>query len=276
MDPTYAVYAVKYAERPARRAEHFIGGDPHDEAMDMDYFIWAIVPLGADDNVPQGAEGVWVIDTGFDRLDAERRDRNLVRNASEALATINIDVASVSNVIMTHLHYDHVGGHHHFPNATFHLQDDEMAYASGRHMGRDVFSHAYTPEHVADFVHLVHDQRVQFHDGDAVLAPGLSVHKVGGHTKGLQVVRVATSLGWLVLASDASHYYENMEADRPFPIVYHLGDMLDAYRRCRQLASSPNYVIPGHDPQVFDCYPPAAEGLDGIAVRLDVEPTRRG
>ncbi len=261
--PSYEVYAIKYADRAARRPEHFIGGDPHDEPMDMDYFIWAIV----------GPDKTWVVDTGFDRLDAERRDRNLIRPVDEALATIGIDAASIDDVILTHLHYDHVGGFARFPNARFHLQDNEMQFASGRHMAQPAFNHAYTVDHVADLVHLVYGQQVIFHDGDAELAPGLSVHLVGGHTMGLQIVRVATDIGWLVLASDASHYYENMQAGRPFPIVYNLGDMLDGHRRCQELADDPNFVIPGHDPQVFDRYPPAGDGLEGIAVRLDVVPT---
>ncbi|MEM8924424.1 MAG: N-acyl homoserine lactonase family protein [Actinomycetota bacterium] len=262
--PSYEIYAIKYAQRQARRPEHFIGGDPHDTRMDMDYFVWAVV----------GTDATWVVDTGFDRLDAERRDRDLVRTVDEALATIGIDAATVDDVILTHLHYDHIGGFRHFPRATFHLQDDEMAFATGRHMAAPAVAHAYTADHVADLVHLVYEGRVRFIDGDAELAPGLSVHKIGGHAKGLQVVRVDTAVGRVVLASDASHFYENMEAGRPFPIVYNLGEMIDGWHRCRALASRPELVVPGHDPLVFDRYPPAGAGLDGIAVRLDVVPTR--
>ena len=263
---TYAVHAIKYAHRPARRPEHFVGGDPHDEPMDMDYFIWLLVP-----EVEGGA--VWVVDTGFDQLDAERRNRNLVRSVSDGLAALGVDAAEVENVILTHLHYDHVGGFGQFPAARFHLQDLEMSYASGRYMTHEVFNHAYTPDHVADLVHLVYNDRVVFHDGGAELADGLSVHLVGGHTKGLQVVRVRTEVGWIVLASDASHYYENMDSKRPFPIIYDMGAMLEGYRRCNELASDPRFVIPGHDPQVFDRYPASDAGLDGIAVRLDVMPS---
>jgi len=260
--PKYEVYALKYAERSARRPEHFIGGDPHDVPMDMDYFIWAIV----------GDDSVWVVDTGFDVLDAEHRGRTLVRSVSDALAAIDVVAADVDRVILTHLHYDHVGGFAQFPNAQFHLQDAEMSYATGRDMTHPAIAHAFTPDHIADLVHVVFDGRVTFHDGDAVLDPGLSIHHVGGHTKGLQVVRVSTEIGWLVLASDASHYYENMQAGRPFPIVYDLGDMLDGHRRCVDLASSPDYVIPGHDPLVLTRYPAARPGLEGIVARLDVEP----
>ncbi len=237
--------------------------------MDMDYFVWAVVRPGG---APEDRDQVWVIDTGFDTLDAERRKRTLVRSVADGLATVDIDAATVDNVILTHLHYDHVGGYAQFPAARFHLQDAEMAYATGRPMTHPGLSHAFTADHIADLVHLVHGQRVQFHDGDAELAPGLSVHLVGGHTAGLQVVRVATDVGWVVLASDASHYYENMASGRPFPIVWNVGDMLEGHQRCYDLASDPRLVIPGHDPKVFDRFPAADTGLDGIAVRLDVLP----
>jgi glyoxylase-like metal-dependent hydrolase (beta-lactamase superfamily II) len=111
--------------------------------------------------------------------------------------------------------------------------------------------------------------RVRFHDGDAELAPGVSLHLVGGHTMGLQIVRVATRRGWVVLASDASHFYANMEQQRPYPIVYNLGDMADGWRRAHALADSPAHVIPGHDPLVMERYPAASSELRGTVVRLD-------
>jgi glyoxylase-like metal-dependent hydrolase (beta-lactamase superfamily II) len=111
--------------------------------------------------------------------------------------------------------------------------------------------------------------RVAFHDGDAQVAPGVSVHLIGGHTMGLQVARVATRRGWVVLASDASHFYANMEQRRPFPIVYNVADMVEGYARLRELAESPAHIIPGHDPQVLARYPAPAGDLEGIVARLD-------
>jgi glyoxylase-like metal-dependent hydrolase (beta-lactamase superfamily II) len=110
---------------------------------------------------------------------------------------------------------------------------------------------------------------VRFHNGDGAIAPAVSVHLIGGHTMGLQVVRVATRRGWVVLASDASHFYANMEDVRPFPIVYSVVDMVEGYRKLHALADSPAHLIPGHDPLVFERYPPPMKELQGIAVRLD-------
>ncbi|MGH9132535.1 MAG: N-acyl homoserine lactonase family protein [Ilumatobacteraceae bacterium] len=260
---SYRVYAVKYAERDARRPEHFLGGDPHDDPMPMDYFVWAVV----------GNDRTWVIDTGFDVADAERRGRRLVRSVTEALAAIGIEAATATDVVITHLHYDHVGGFAQFPAARFHLQDREIAYATGRHMARPALGHAFTPDHVAALVLEVYAGRVVFHDGDSELAPGLSLHRVGGHTDGLQVVRVHTSVGWIVLASDATHYYENFTAERPFPIVFDVGAMLEGYATLRRLADAPELVVPGHDPRVLERYEPVAPELAGIAVRLDARPS---
>jgi glyoxylase-like metal-dependent hydrolase (beta-lactamase superfamily II) len=257
---TYDAYAVKYAERDARRPEHFLGGDPHDVPMPMDYFVWAV----------SGGGRTWVVDTGFGEDDATRRGRRLVRSTTEALATVGVDAASVTDVVLTHLHYDHAGGWDQFPAARFHVQDREMAFATGRHMTRPALNHSFTSDHVAELVRAVHAGRVVFHDGDEELAPGLSVHLIGGHTDGLQVVRVETAQGALVLASDASHYYENMETGRPFPIVFDVGAMIQGYDTLRRLASTPEAIVPGHDPLVLARYAPASAGLEGIAVRLDV------
>lgn len=226
--------------------------------MPMDYFVWAVV---SDDHT-------WVVDTGFGQEDADRRKRRLLRSATEGLALIGVDAVTAPSVILTHLHYDHVGGFDQFPNARFHLQDREMAFATGRHMTTHTQAHSFTSRHVPEMVMAVHDRRVDFHDGDAELAPGLSVHLLGGHTDGLQVVRVYRRSGWLVLASDATHYHENMNASRPFPIVFDVDAMVAGYDRLRELAGRDGTIVPGHDPMVFERHAPADPALSGTVARL--------
>jgi glyoxylase-like metal-dependent hydrolase (beta-lactamase superfamily II) len=95
------------------------------------------------------------------------------------------------------------------------------------------------------------------------------VHLIGGHTMGLQAVRIHTRRGWIVLASDASHFYANMEQVRPFPIVWSVADMVQGYRKLLELAASAGHVIPGHDPLVLERYPAPRPELAGIVARLD-------
>jgi glyoxylase-like metal-dependent hydrolase (beta-lactamase superfamily II) len=263
--PSYELYAIRYATRAAQRAEHFIGGDPHDAPMPMDYFTW----------LATGPAGTFVIDTGFNAATAAARKRSLLRCPVETLKHFGVAPESVRDVVQTHLHYDHVGNFDKFPNASFHLQEPEMAFATGRFMRHKALSHGYEVEHVVGMVRLNYQGRVQFHNGEVELAPGLTLHPTGGHTAGHQVVRVHTQRGWVVLASDASHFFENLRSRRPFSIAYHVGDMMDAFDTIERLAASPDHIVPGHDPAVMRLYPAPSAALKGIAVRLDVEPEVR-
>jgi glyoxylase-like metal-dependent hydrolase (beta-lactamase superfamily II) len=260
--PPYEIYAIRYATRDGMRHNHFIGGDPHDGPMPMDYYLWLV----------RGPDREFVVDVGFGAEVAKKRGRTLLRTPAEGLALLGVDAARVRDVIITHLHYDHVGTFASFPGARFHLQDDEMAYATGRHMRHRQFNHGYEVDEVVGMVRLVYKDRVSFHNGSAELAPGLSIHRIGGHTHGLQCVRVHTRRGWVVLASDTSHFYEHFEKDRVFTTVFDVGEVLEGYATLRRLAESPQHIVPGHDPLVMQRYPAASKALEGIAVRLDVPP----
>lgn len=257
----YEVFAVRYATREGQRRDHFVGGDAHDAPMPMDYFVWVL----------RNEQRTVVVDTGFHAAMADKRNRQYLRSPREGLALLGVDAAQVRDVVITHLHYDHVGTFDDFPSARFHLQDAEMGFATGRHMCNGYFSHGYEVEEVVGMVRLAYKDRVAFHRGTHELAPGISLHLIGGHTAGLQCVRVMTRRGWVVLASDASHYYEHMRTRRCFSLAFNLGDMVDGYRTLHELAESPRHVIPGHDPLVMRYYPPASPELEGIAVRLDAD-----
>lgn len=261
-DEQYEIYAIRYGHHARRSHENFVGGDSHDVPMPLDYYVWVV----------RNSARTIVVDTGFNAAAAATRGRTLVRPVAEGLDALGIRADAVQDVIITHLHYDHAGNLPLFAHARFHLQDQEMAFATGRCMCHDLLSHGYSADDVSQMVRNVFDRRVQFHDGSATLAPGLELHHIGGHTRGLQVVRVATPRGWVVLASDASHFYAHMEGDRAFPVLYNLGDMLEGYSRLRALAASPAHIIPGHDPLVLQRYPSASPALTGWIARLDVAP----
>ena len=194
MSVHHEIFAVRYAHLERTAKWNFLGGDSHDGPMPLDYFVWAIV----------GPAQTIVVDTGFDAEQAKKRGRTLVRPVDEGLRAIGIAHAQVTDVIISHMHYDHSGNHHLFPNARMHLQDAEMRYCTGRCMTHTHLRAPFEAEDVACMVRRVFDDQVEFHDGDADLAPGVSLHQVGGHTPGLQVVRVQTARGPVVLASDAS------------------------------------------------------------------------
>jgi glyoxylase-like metal-dependent hydrolase (beta-lactamase superfamily II) len=257
--PEYEVYAIRYATREGRRQDNFIGGDPHEGPMRMDYFCWLAI----------GPERRFVIDCGFTPEVAAKRKRIHLRNPVDALKLFGVDAEDVEDVILTHLHYDHVGSFAQFPKARFHLQERELAFATSKYMRHPFISHPFEVDDVVGMVRLNYRARVVFHDGDTELAPGLRLHFAGGHSAGLQFVSVHTKRGWVVLASDVTHYYENMESGRPFTTTFHVGDALEGFEKLRAIAPSLEHIVPGHDPLVMDLYPSPRAELDGIAVRLD-------
>ena len=163
-------------------ADHFIGGDPHDGPMPMDYFVWAAI----------GHERSFVIDTGFTAEVAAARGRRHLRCPAESLSLIGLDRNNVADVILTHMHYDHVGTFHRFPAAQFHLQETELHYTTGHHMRHPFLARSFEVEDVVGIVRLNFARRVRLYNGAAELAPGISIHPVGGHTPGMQFVRVHT------------------------------------------------------------------------------------
>ena len=185
MGNAYEIYALRYATMSPRTPHmNYLAPDPHETtAQDLDYFVWLIRGGGRD----------ILVDTGFNAEEAQARGRKLTLNPVDALARFGVNADDIKDVIVTHLHYDHAGNLDRFPNARFHLQDREMSYATGRCMCHGLLRHPFSVEHVTLMVRHVFSERVTFHNGDGEIAPGVTLHRVGGHSDGLQVVRVETA-----------------------------------------------------------------------------------
>ena len=256
----YRIHAVRYGHLQRRSAGNFLGGDEHDSDMPLDYYVWVVA---------NDAHTI-LVDTGFDAAAARARGRTLLRPVADGLAALGLDAAALTDVVITHMHYDHAGGIAAFPNARFHVQDDELSYCTGRAMTHGHLAAPFDAENVVQMVRRVFDGRVVFHRGAATLYPGITLHRLPGHTPGLQAVRVDTERGPVVLASDAAHFWANLEREAPFPILVDVPAYLDSLRALRALAPSLDHIIPGHDPAVLRRFP----GVPGVVdvARLDLPP----
>ncbi len=259
----WEAYALRYAVHERKAIENFLRPpDPHDVPMPMDYFVWVV----------RRDERVVVVDTGFTPESGARRGRTLIRPVDAALRQLGVAPDRVEDVVITHLHYDHAGNLDLFPRARFHLQDAEMSFATGRHMCQACIRAPFDVEDVVKMVRAVYAERVVFHDGDVEIAPRLTLHKVGGHSAGLQMVKAETARGPVVLASDAAHFLANIKRQNPFPIFFDLGALAQGWRLARQLAGDDERVVPGHDPLVRVLYP-AVAGSEGETVALHLPPS---
>jgi glyoxylase-like metal-dependent hydrolase (beta-lactamase superfamily II) len=255
----YVVYAVRYASRDGVRAQHFHHWTPrYDEPHPTVYYVWLL----------RSAARTILVDTGFGPERAASVDGvDYVGAPAALMRELGVAPSDVDMVILTHLHYDHAGTTGEFAGATVHLQRAELEYWEGdvaRRNQRE--SWLCDPDDRIRLRAGVSTGRVVLEEGDREVAPGVSIHRVGGHTPGMQVVRVETPGGVVVIASDASHYYENIEDDRPFAILHDVPGMYAAFDRIAELAGDDPLVLPGHDPAVLTRHP----RLDGSAIDVAV------
>jgi len=260
--PDHRIHAIRYARHERMAAENFIGGDDHAAPMPLDYFVWVIERDGV---------APVLVDTGFGAEAAARRKRTMIRPVEDGLRAIGIDPTEIEDVILTHLHYDHAGSLSLFPKARFHIQDNELAFATSRAMTHKAVRGPFDAEPVAQMVHLLFGDRLVLHAGDDEFAPGVILRFLPGHTAGLQGVEVSTARGPVLLASDVCHLYANLVREMPFPIVIDVPAYLDAHRRLLALVPGLDHIIPGHDPLVLTAFPP---GSAPDISRVDLAPLR--
>lgn len=260
--PVYEVFAIKYGDRMGERGKIFVHGDPHDAPLAMDYFVWVI----------RNEERTVVVDVGYGQTEGERRGRSFLRCPAESIKLVGGDPDTVEDVVITHMHYDHAGNLGLFPKARFHIQDEEMSFVTGRAMTHKALRHSFVLDDVLQMITMLYGDRVVFHNGDEDLLPGITLHHIPGHTRGLQAVRVHTKRGWVVLASDVAHYYESLEKGTPFLTHENLFQMLEGFRHVQTLGATKDHIVPGHDPLVLKRYPAPSSELEGIVAQLDVAP----
>ncbi len=199
-----------------------------------------------------GRAGVFLVDTGFAPAAGQRRGRGHLTTPAQALPRLGIDPGDVTAVVITHAHWDHIGNLRQFPRAELVMTEAEYAFWTSPLARRGQFAWHSEPDEIELLRARRRDGTLTLFSGQATLAPGVELLEVGGHTPG-QLVAVAARAGGgsTVLASDALHFYDEIERDRPFAVLADLPAMYRAYDTLAQLAAQPGTdLVAGHDPAV--------------------------
>ncbi|QRP43476.1 N-acyl homoserine lactonase family protein [Amycolatopsis sp. FDAARGOS 1241] len=246
----FEVHALCYARRDGVRGDHFLGHTPDSaEPHATAYYVW----------LARSPEHTVLVDAGMRPERAARVPGLDYTDPVRLLACFGVEARGVDHVVLTHLHYDHAGTASAFTRAVHTVQQSEVDYWTGPWAQRITRERWLLDEGELRRLEAA-GERLRLVDGDAEVVPGVSVHLVGGHTAGTQVVRIATAAGPVVVASDASHFYENLEADHPAPLLHSTTGVYGGFDRIRELAGPTGIFLPGHDPRVLERYPTDPSG----------------
>jgi glyoxylase-like metal-dependent hydrolase (beta-lactamase superfamily II) len=249
----YEVLAVRYGvwhstKREIYHSFHVYQED--DEPAQVDYFFWVV----------RNSERTIVVDTGFRPEVALRRGRELVTPVPEALRIAGVEPTEVSHVVLTHFHYDHIGNLDLFPYSQVIAGGTEFAFWTGETAQQPIFCTAVEADEVDAVAKAQAEQRLTLVPDTDPGIPGVTFREVTGHTPGQIVVEVQTAGRPVLLASDASHMYEEFEKERPFHIASSLPDMYTGLKWLKMRTSDAE-VIPGHDPDVMRRFPVDEAGI---------------
>ena len=262
MTNSYEVLAVRYATRNTRAAEVFLNFHTYgarDYDLVMDYFFWVV----------RNTDRTIVVDTGFTPEVGVPRGRSMTCPVPDGLTRLGIDPGSVDTVVITHGHYDHTGNVGLFQNARVVMSSTELDFWTGPLTRRHQFAVAVEQPDIVRLQRLEdHHQLVRI-SGTEQIAPGVTAIEVGGHTPGQLIITVDGEGGPVLLASDAVHYYEEVDLDRPFLMVADLPRMYQAFDAVAKIAAEPRTLfVAGHDPAVFERFDAIDPADPGFGVRV--------
>ena len=254
--PQYEIYAIRYATIPGYPLSGLIAGADRTQKLDMAMMVWLV--RGNGHNI--------LVDSGFyrDQFLRQWRPTDFVK-PSEAIARLNLKPEEITDVVITHMHWDHADGVDLFPKARVWIQKDELEYYAGSAWQSRRTHGGIDPEDVLAIVRLNTEGRVTLVNGDAQeIFPGITCYLGGKHTYASQFLGVNTAQGIVVLASDNMYLYENLEKHLPIAQTLDAASNLKAQDRMKQLAADPRLIIPGHDPAVMTRFPNPAPGVAKI------------
>jgi len=245
--PRYEIYAVRYATLPDFPVAELVSGADPARKLDIAMMVWLV--RGNGHNI--------LVDSGFyhQRFFKDWKVKDFVK-PSDALRPLGLKPEDVTDIVITHMHWDHADGIDLFPNARIWIQKDELEYYAGEAWQSKDNSDGIDAEDVLTVVRLNTQGKVGLVNGDAQeIIPGITCYTGGRHTYASQYVGVNTGAGTVVLASDNMYLYENLQKHVPIAATLDAASNLRAQDRMRQLAATPELIVPGHDPAIMNKFP---------------------
>jgi glyoxylase-like metal-dependent hydrolase (beta-lactamase superfamily II) len=257
---TYEVFALNYAGPFEMKLAKAMFQTGWEENILINYYIWAIRSKDGETTL---------VDTGTGPSFAKEQNLKGFVPPEQLVARLGIKREHVTKVIITHMHFDHVGGMENFaqlyPNAKFYVQRNEFDFWVNNPISkRPPFKRSRLDLGNKGLADLAGGPRLIMLNGDKVIGPDMELLLVPGHAPGLQGVLVNTAKGSAVVASDSAHIARSFKDDMPSSIVADMVTWLKSYDKLRAKAPLDN-LFPGHDVLMLTNYPKVAEGITQLA-----------
>jgi glyoxylase-like metal-dependent hydrolase (beta-lactamase superfamily II) len=251
---TYEAYAVRFGILPAFSVAGLVAGVERGRTLDIPVMVWLL----------KGSNGrVVLVDSGFHRqkfLD-QWKPRDF-RSPAAAVEAAGVKPELVTDIIISHAHWDHIGGIDLFPKATIWIQREEYRYYTGEAWHARNTHGGVDPDDMQVLLKINMEGRLRFVEGDdQEIIPGIRCYTGGKHTWSSQYVAAKIASGTAVFASDNIYLYENLEKRAPIAQTLDAASNLKAQDRIRTIASDPRLIVPGHDPAVFERFERIADGV---------------
>jgi glyoxylase-like metal-dependent hydrolase (beta-lactamase superfamily II) len=258
--PVYEIYAAKYAGPFTSKLAFLLFNQGWDQDIDRYYYIWVV----------KGPTETILVDTGVGMTVAADRKLKGYVNPVDVAARIGVKPNDVTKVVITHMHWDHVGGMEMmpkaYPKAVFYVQKREYDFWTKHPVAkRKIFAGGADPLAYKLMQEMEGSPRLQIVNGDVNISPGLDIMLGPGHTIGTQSLAVTTAKGTAVVASDCGHLARNFKEDTPSILITDLIGWMETYDKVRAKASSVDLCFPGHDAGMLLNYPKVAEDVTRLA-----------
>jgi glyoxylase-like metal-dependent hydrolase (beta-lactamase superfamily II) len=258
MTESFSVVAVRYGTLETTLADAYYRwsayGEPDGPAR-LDYYFWIL----------RSHEETILVDTGFHPQAGARRGRTTLIEPADAMARLGVDPDTVKRILVTHLHYDHIGNLDALPGAELLVPAVELDFWLSP-MGRRGQFAGTVEEAELEYVRAADRAgRVTRLIGGEEIARDVHAVHLGGHSPGQMALAIFGEGPRVVLASDAAHFYDELDNERPFAVIADLAEMYEAYDTLRELAGAEGHIVPGHDPALMERYPRVD---DEFAVRI--------
>lgn len=252
----YEVFAVKYAGPFERKMAMLLFNNGWAEDMSIYYYIWVIRAKNGETTL---------VDTGVGP-NLGPKFKGFIP-PQQLVANLGVKPEQVTRVVLTHMHFDHVGGMEDFPKlfpkAKFYVQKKELDFWTGPLAQRapyKLLGYAPGTKGVTDLP----SSRLVVVNGDKTIAPGMELLLSTGHTPGLQTILLPTAKGQTIVGSDCAHLFRSYKEDIPSGLITDLPGWLVTYEKLRSKAPVEN-MFPGHDAKMATDFPTAVENVTRLA-----------